>query len=391
MPNPQNPVFPNGVAQDLDLMVATNRALSKLTNPIDAVQTQITVIDGTKFQVPCLVQIDTEIIRVGDISGNNLISCTRGFSQTSTASHGQNADVKGYVLSYHHNQIAAEIKAIEAGLGANFGNVVMQNDQAGGQDIGGVFSNLYLKPNGVTAGTYGGFNTDTIISVDQTGRVTSIHDDPGNINYPIMYKAALVQGTNAVLGFSFANVNAPNPIVYDPTGAGNGTGSGLFYAVAQFISGNDYWVQDHFYLPDDWQGDQISLDIYWRWNPTTLIPYDATANVSWGIRLGGLRSTFDSAGHNIPNSGNGPNVSWGPFKWVTDTVQTAAFVTSKTRIKNLQVGGLVPGDELFFQFARGSSGGSTVFGVDTPGDTGIGNAELISIKFNLNRDFALVQ
>ena len=356
MPNPQNPVFPAEVATDLDLTVASNRALSKLTFPIDGSATQLTVVDGTKFEVPCLIQIDTEIILVGSKSGNLLQNCTRGFSLTSPASHGQNADVKGYVLAYHHNQIAAEIKAIEAGLGANFGNVVMQIDQAGGDDIGGVFSNLYLKPNGVTAGTYGGFNRFITVSVDATGRVTSIANATGNINYPIIYKAAIVQGTNAVLGFSFDNAQAPNAVPY--------TGSnGSLYAVASFTSGNAYWVQDHFYLPDDWKGDALSLDIYWRAETAT------TGNVTWGVQLGYLRG------------GTSQDLIFGNIKTTTTTVPGTAGQTVKTRISPLIISGvngpIQPGDELFFKFSRSAS------------DTALGNAELISLKFNMNRDFAL--
>lgn len=353
MPNPNTAVFPSAVATDLNLMVATNRALSNLTNAIDASQTQITVVDGTKFQVPCLVQIDTEIISVGSLSGNNFISCTRGFALTSPASHGQNAEVKGYVLSYHHNQLAAEIKAIEAGLGASFGNTVMQYDYAGGADIGGLFSDLYLKNNGVTAGTYGGFNTDVLVSVDATGRITSIANAVGNINYPIFYKAAIVQGTNAILGFSFGNTDAPNAEIY--TGA-----SGVLYGVCQFTEGNNYWVQDHFYLPDDWQGDTVSLDIYWN-TPAT------TGTVTWKIRVGSLHAAI------------GPDISWNSWRSQTTTVGATASQTSKTRITPIPMSGILPGDELFFQFARDSA--------DTAADV----ANLISIKFNINRNFALGQ
>lgn len=399
--NPQSPVFPTAVAHDIDLMVATNRALSTLINPIDSVQTQIDVVDGTKFSPPCLIQIDTEVIRVGSKSGNSLFYCTRGFSNTANASHGQNADVKGYVLAYHHNQIAAEVKSIENGLGANFGNVVMQNDYAGGTDIGGVFSNLYLRDRvGLIAGTYGGFNTDILLSVDQQGRVTQVSNSPGNINYPIIYKAAIIQGTNAVLGFSFADTNAPNAAAYsDGTLIDIGhpyvNGAGL-YAVAQFISGQDYWVQDHFYLPDDWDwqfNGKIGCVIYWRWNPTT--PSDNTGTVAWGIRVGGLRALMDfNTGHYTQGSGNGPAISWGPFHWITETVPSAGtLTTAKSKIYlGTPPSGIQPGDEMFFQFVRGSSGTTNVFSSPgTIGDTAIGNAELISIKFNLNRNFALVQ
>jgi hypothetical protein len=351
MPNPQNPVFPTNVAQDSDLMVASNRALSQLTVPIDSTETQFTVVDGSKFEVPCLVQIDTEIIYVGAKSGNVLQTCTRGFNQTSPANHGQNADVKGYVLAYHHNQVAAELKGIEAALGANLGNVVTQVDQTAG-DLTGVFSNMHLRNNGVTSGTYGGFSRNIVITVDATGRVTSIANSTGNINYPIIYKGALVQGTNAVLGFSFDNANAPNAIAY--TGA-----NGAVYAVASFTQNNAYFVQDHFYMPDDWKMDAVTLDIYWRTSSTV-------GNVTWGVQMGHLRS------------GSSPDLAFNNIQTVTTAVPSQASFTVKSRITNVDMTNVNPGDEVFFKFSRSAT------------DTSNATAEMISIKFNINRDFALV-
>lgn len=356
MPNPQNPVFTSAVATDQDLMVASPRALSRLTFPITSSQTSFTVVDGGKFEVPCLVQIDTEVIKVGAKTGNLLQSCVRGFSLTSAASHGQNAEVKGYVLAYHHNQIAAEIKAIEAACGANMSNIVMQVDQAGGDDIGGVFSNLHLKTNGVTAGTYGGFNRFMTITVDATGRTTSIANATGNINYPIIYKAAIVQGTNAVLGFSFDNIDAPAAVPYTGT-------NGSLYAVAAFTSGNNYWVQDHFYMPDDWIGDTLSLDVYWR------SPVAITGNVTWQVQLGRLRE------------GDISDLIFNNIRTGTEAVPGVANTIVKTRLTPLITNGaggqLQAGDELFFKFSRSDS------------DSALGDAELISLKFNINRDFAL--
>jgi hypothetical protein len=261
--------------------------------------------------------------------------------------------VKGYVLAYHHNQVAAEIKAIEAALGSNLGNVVTQVDMAGGPDIGGIWSGLHLLNNGVTAGTYGGFNRFITLTVDSTGRVTSIAPANGNINYPIIYKGAIVQGTNAVLGFSFDNTQAPNAVPYTGT-------HGELYAVAAFTSGNNYWVQDHFYLPDDWKGDALSLDIYWRTIATT-------GNVTWQVQLGKV-SPGDSA-----------DFPFGSISSVTTTVPSAANTVVKSHIANLlqPFGGLTAGDELFFKFARSAS------------DTALADAEMISIKFNIHRDFAL--
>jgi hypothetical protein len=351
MPNPNNPVFPAALATDLDLMVATNRALSKLTLPIDAGQTSFTVVDGSKFQVPCLVQIDTEVIRVGAKSGNVLQTCTRGFALTSATAHAQNTDVKGYIFSYHHNQLAAEVKSVEAGLGVNFGNVVMQYDTAGG-DIQNVFTNLRLRNNGVTAGTYGGFDQNIVVTVDATGRVTSIANSSGNKNYPIIYKAAIIQGNNAVLGFSFANLNAPNAVAY----AGS---NGVIYATANFQNGQNYWVQDHYFMPDDWVGDVVSLDIVWRCAATT-------GNVTWQCQIG-------AAGN-----GDSPDVTFGNIRSVTTAVPATTLTVVKSRISPLDMAHVSAGKELFFKFLRSDT------------DTAVADAELISLKFNINRNFALV-
>jgi len=353
VPNPNNPKFPAALATDNDLMVASNRALSKLTLPIDSQQTSFTVVDGSKFEVPCLVQIDTEILFIGSKSANVLQSVTRGYALTSPAAHGQNTEVKGYMFSYHHNQTSAEIKAIEAALGTNLGNVVTQTDIAGG-DLTNNWSHLALLPTGVTPGTYGGFNVNMQLHVRADGRIDVIANTPGNRNFPIMYKGAIVQGTNAVLGFSFDNTDAPNAVVY-PAAPNSG---GSLYGVASFTSGNEYWVQDHFSMPDDWVGDTISLDIYWR-------TVGVTGNVTWKCYLGHLRS------------GDSPDLTFNLAGSVTTTVPGTEYQTVKSRITNLPRQGINAGDEVFFKFSRSDS------------DTCLSEAEMISIRFNLNRDFAL--
>jgi hypothetical protein len=356
VPNPNNPAFPAALATDNTLMVASNRAISTLELPVNSSQTTMTVANGTIFQYPCLVQIDTEVIYVGSVTGNVLQSLVRGFGLTSATTHAQNAQVKGYVFSYHHNQVTAEIKAIEAALGVNLGNVVTQTDTAGG-DLMNTWSTLALQPTGITPGTYGGFDVSISMHVRADGRIDSITNATGNRNYPIIYKAAIVQGNNAVLGFSFANTNAPNAVIYDDT-----SGNGSLYAVAAFTQGNAYWVQDHFYLPNDWIGDTISLDLYFR-TPAT------AGNITWTCQTGKLAP------------GDAPNLALFNPASVTTTVPGVAYETMQARITPLILGGvpgsLAAGDEFFFKLSRSAT------------DTAAGQAELISIKFNINRNFAL--
>jgi len=112
MANPNTASFPYAAASELVLTVATDNAESVLTADIDDNDTTIPVTDGSRFQVPCLIVIDDEIIRVGSKSTNNLTSCERGIDGTTPASHTDTTAVFGYVLAYHHNQLAAEVKAM---------------------------------------------------------------------------------------------------------------------------------------------------------------------------------------------------------------------------------------------------------------------------------------
>jgi hypothetical protein len=123
--NPNSPVFPSAVANDQNLLVAKNRASSTLTANISASATSIPVADGSKFTAPLVVAIGNEYIKVCSISGNTLTVCTggRGFDGSTAAAHSSGAEVRGVYAAHHHNQLAAEVKAIETALGANLGNV----------------------------------------------------------------------------------------------------------------------------------------------------------------------------------------------------------------------------------------------------------------------------
>ena len=214
MANPNTPVFPSALATDLDLMVAGNRALSKLSSPIDASQTQIAVVDGTKFQYPCLVQIDTEIIRVGSISGNNLMSCTRGFS-SSQAIHGQFADVKGYVLAYHHNQIAAEIQAIETSLGVNLENIRGTLSSQTGLIDSLATTDLIVFPD---PGIYRLCAYATVTTADSSGSLSLSFgwNDGTDVRTNVVITALDTSATNFGQGFSVAKVASGN-ITYTTT------------------------------------------------------------------------------------------------------------------------------------------------------------------------------
>jgi hypothetical protein len=200
MANPNTAVYPAGLPTDSTFTVATNSATTTTTGDIGSGDATIPVADNS-FNVPCLIRIEGEIIRVGGKSGSNLTSCDRGFDFTTPASHLASSDVKLYVAAHHHNQMAAEVKALAAALGINLANVVQSGSQ----------------------------------------------------KFFVDYRAAISQLGTAYLGLSTVAGSDPTPVEL--------AGSNVELGVASFAVAQS--VQDHFVLPSDWTG-AIDLDVYWR-------------------------------------------------------------------------------------------------------------------------------
>ena len=116
MPNNNVASFPYAAPSDAVLSVASNNAATILASDVGATDTSIPVVDTTNFNTPCLLVIDSEIILAMDkVDGTNTFTgCMRGFSNTTKATHASGADVFGYIVSYQHNQIAAELKSLGA-------------------------------------------------------------------------------------------------------------------------------------------------------------------------------------------------------------------------------------------------------------------------------------
>lgn len=121
--------FPSAVVTDAQLKVASNRRQTVLRGTISASDTVITVADASWIVANMLLTIDSEIISVTSVSGNNL-TVVRGFDSTTAAAHSSGRTVSHNWTAWHHNAMAAEVKAIETALGANLANV-------GGSGIGG--------------------------------------------------------------------------------------------------------------------------------------------------------------------------------------------------------------------------------------------------------------
>lgn len=175
MSNPVSAVFPGALPTEAILSVANNRIDIVLPSGINSSQTTFSLASGG-FNTPCLVAIENEIIQILGLSGTTVTSCTRGFSGTSAASHAAGVKAKGYVFSYDHNVLAAELLAIATALGVNLANVVLPGDSIpSGGDLDGtydapVLADLSPSP----TGTYGSSSTVPVVTVDDKGRVTEV-------------------------------------------------------------------------------------------------------------------------------------------------------------------------------------------------------------------------
>jgi hypothetical protein len=118
--------FPSAIASWQDLLRAKNSAVSTLTAAIDSTQLTIPVSNGSVFAAPGAVTIDAEHILICSIATNTLNVCSggRGFDGSAATSHASGATVEGRILARHHEQLAAEIIALQTGLGANLTGVV---------------------------------------------------------------------------------------------------------------------------------------------------------------------------------------------------------------------------------------------------------------------------
>ena len=116
--NPKTADFPTSVAVDQTLLAAKDLSQSTLSAGITNSTLTVPVADGTMFIGYELIRIDDEQMLICSIATNTLTICgsTRGYGGTTAASHLSGAAVRGIITSSHHNQLAAELKTMQARL-----------------------------------------------------------------------------------------------------------------------------------------------------------------------------------------------------------------------------------------------------------------------------------
>jgi hypothetical protein len=119
----QTASFPGSLATDAQLKVAVNGKTTTLTSPITAISTIMSVADCTGIGPNVLVTVDQEIMNAASCVGTILVINQRGFDNTAAVSHLVATNVTAFVDAWHHNSVAAEVKAIEGSLGVGLLNV----------------------------------------------------------------------------------------------------------------------------------------------------------------------------------------------------------------------------------------------------------------------------
>ncbi len=114
--NPNTAKFPAAIATDSDLLVAENIGQTTLSGNIDGATLTVVVADASKILTPTACWVDSELMEIASKAGATLTVAAggRGFDRTVAAAHLSGATVWCGPMAHQHNQLAAEIKAMQA-------------------------------------------------------------------------------------------------------------------------------------------------------------------------------------------------------------------------------------------------------------------------------------
>lgn len=233
-------VYPTAIASKGDLLFPTNRASTVLTTPIGAGDLTINVASTALF--PSLsstqataITIDGENIKVVASSSTTFTvpAGGRGFDGTTAAAHVVGAVVSSQILAIHHNQLAAEVIAIETALGINYANPIVLTPKynftaqlPGGSLTGGITNTITLTPVplGVNATDtnhylYISSGTGTAEAVLITGGTAVAGGTSGTITFlSANNHSGAWQIASATAGIQEALIDSPNTSIKIPKG-----------------------------------------------------------------------------------------------------------------------------------------------------------------------------
>jgi hypothetical protein len=118
------PVYPSNIVTDESLKIAANQVQTTLTTRVSSLDSIFRVSDTSRLVVDMLLTIDNEIVSISAIDpAAHSITVVRGFDGTVATSHNAGRLLQAFIDAWHHNSLAAEVKAIEAALGPNLSNL----------------------------------------------------------------------------------------------------------------------------------------------------------------------------------------------------------------------------------------------------------------------------
>jgi hypothetical protein len=119
---PTGPAFPAAIATDANLLLAKNNISTTLSSSMLAGDSVAVVVSSSGWAANMPASVDSEIMFVTAVAGN-VLTVSRGCEGTSAAAHAAGRTVANRPTAQSHTAVTAEIKAMQASLGINLGNV----------------------------------------------------------------------------------------------------------------------------------------------------------------------------------------------------------------------------------------------------------------------------
>jgi hypothetical protein len=215
--NPRPAAFPASVATDTTLGVACNSARSTLDGGINDSVLSFSVASGVTFCAPAYYTLGSgttaEVIKICSASGATVTVCAGGRGIHGPArAHANGTPVQILNDENYHNQLAAEVKAIQNGLGAGFLNTALltrSNVFAGTITATGFSGPLAGNADTVTNGVYttGSYNNPAWITGLAWGKLSGVPSTftPSAHTHPVAdlstvgdYSSKITSGTYSI-------------------------------------------------------------------------------------------------------------------------------------------------------------------------------------------------
>lgn len=123
MAYPETASFPSALFTYQDIPPWSDRIVATLVGDMDSSQTTFTIsttsVDGNTLNVPCILTIGNERIKVNTATGAAITSAVRGYAGSTATSHSSGDAVRANLTAFHWNRLVAEMLALVTFVGPN--------------------------------------------------------------------------------------------------------------------------------------------------------------------------------------------------------------------------------------------------------------------------------